>query len=117
MYIGGHGMKLLFDQNLSPRLPIRLADIYPNSMHVDAAGLGAVMDSVVWDYALENEFIVVTKDEDYSQMSVLKGSPPKVLWLVIGNCTTVEVEVLLRTHEMIIREFSVDDESGVLVLG
>ena len=75
-------MKLLFDQNLSPRLPVRLADLFPNSEPVDAVGLGSAADNSVWEYALQNGLAIVTKDEDYSQMSVLRGSPPKVLWLL-----------------------------------
>jgi len=46
-------------------------------------------DETVWEYARQNGFDLVTKDSDFSELSVLRGSPPKVIWLRIGNCTTV----------------------------
>ena len=110
-------MRLLFDQNLSPRLPARLAELFPNSVHVDAAGMGSSADPLVWDYALQNGLAIVTKDEDYSQMSVMRGCPPKVLWLLIGNCTTAEVETLLRRRLTDIVAFEQDASVGVLALG
>lgn len=110
-------MRLLFDQNLSPRLPVRLADLFPNSEHVDTVGLGSSADNLVWDYALQNGLAIVTKDEDYSQMSVMRGCPPKVLWLLIGNCTTADIEALLRVRLADIQAFEQDVSVGVLALG
>jgi len=79
---------LLFDQNLSPRLVTRLTDVYPNSLHVDTLGLGTSSDRDVWEYARLNAFIIVTKDADFSELSVLLGTPPKVIWIRRGNCYT-----------------------------
>jgi len=110
-------VRLLFDQNLSPKLALRLADLFPGSDHLDRLGLGAAPDKEIWDYALRNGFAVVTKDEDYSQLSVLLGCPPKVLWILLGNCTTSQVEALLRHHRSDIFAFESDASSGVLALG
>ena len=96
---------------------MRLADLFPNSEHVDAVGLGSAANNSVWEYARQNGLAIVTKDEDYSQMSVLLGSPPKVLWLLIGNCTTAEVEALLRLRLADILAFEQDVSVGVLALG
>ncbi len=60
---------------------------------------------------------IVTKDEDYSQLSVLLGCPPKVLWVLLGNCTTGQVEALLRRHRIDILAFDADPNVGVLALG
>jgi predicted nuclease of predicted toxin-antitoxin system len=109
-------VKLLFDQNLSPRLAKRLADLFPGSQHVDPLGLGSVPDHQVWDYAEANEFAVVTKDEDFSDLSVVRGSPPKVIWLVTGNCTTARVEALLRSRAAEIVAFGADPDAGVLAI-
>ncbi len=57
---------LLFDENLSPRLVNQLADIYPSSAHVSSVGLSNALDKVVWEYARQNDFMVVTKDADFS---------------------------------------------------
>jgi len=37
-------MKLLLDQNLSPRLADRLADLFPDSSHVQRVGLDTATD-------------------------------------------------------------------------
>lgn len=58
---------LLFDQNLSPRLVLRLLDMYPGSVHVADVGLDFVADRVVWDYARRHDYIIVTKDVDFSE--------------------------------------------------
>jgi predicted nuclease of predicted toxin-antitoxin system len=72
-------MKLLFDQNLSPRLPRLLADIYADSVHVREVGLRDADDSDVWEYAKLNGFTIVSKDSDFQQRSLLYGSPPKFI--------------------------------------
>ncbi|MEK6752499.1 MAG: DUF5615 family PIN-like protein, partial [Chloroflexota bacterium] len=58
---------LLFDQNLSPRLVEHLADIYPDSIHVFSLGLGDAMDIEIWQYAHDNDYMIVTKDADFSE--------------------------------------------------
>jgi predicted nuclease of predicted toxin-antitoxin system len=80
-------MKLLFDQNLSPRLPRLLADIYPDSVHVREIGLRDANDSTIWEYAAVHGYTIVSKDSDFQQRSLLFGSPPKFVWLRVGNCT------------------------------
>ena len=75
-------MKLLFDNNLSLRLLARLQDVFTDSQHVAYLGLDAVDDAVVWQYALEHDCCIVTKDADFNDLSVVRGSPPKVLWLI-----------------------------------
>lgn len=52
------------DENLSPKLPNLLSDIFSNSLHVRDVGMKATTDSVVWDYAKENDFMIVSKDAD-----------------------------------------------------
>jgi predicted nuclease of predicted toxin-antitoxin system len=78
-------VKLLFDYNLSPRLVTRLSDAYPNSEHVYLVGFDQAEDSVVWTYAVQNDYIIVTKDSDFSELSIIRGFPPKVIWLRRGN--------------------------------
>ena len=87
-------MKLLFDQNLSPRLVNKLADVFPDSNHVFLLGLDRAEDTEVWNYARIHAFTIVTKDADFGEMSTLRGFPPQVVWLRIGKCTTGRVEEL-----------------------
>ena len=49
-------MKLLFDENLSPKLSSRLSDLFPNFLHVREVGMKATGDAIVWDYARDNNF-------------------------------------------------------------
>jgi predicted nuclease of predicted toxin-antitoxin system len=110
-------VKLLFDENLSPRLPEVLAETYPGSLHVDVCGLGNADDSSIWQYAKDNGFTIVSKDSDFQERSVLHGQPPKFIWLRAGNCSAKEIEKLLRTGFSIIRRFIHEDEESCLVLG
>jgi len=109
-------MKLLLDQNLSHHLCARLADIYPNSEHVRNVGLKAADDVVVWDYAKEHAYVLVTKDEDFHARSLLYAHPPKVLWIRSGNCSTELVETLLRKNHHEITKFEKNTVSGFLTL-
>ncbi|MBW4523437.1 MAG: DUF5615 family PIN-like protein [Scytolyngbya sp. HA4215-MV1] len=109
-------MKLLFDQNLSPRLVNRLADLYPDSQHVSFIGLDQADDRAVWEYANQNDFTVVTRDSDFSELSVLRGFPPKAVWIRRGNCSTNQIEEVLRSHYQDIIQFNEDPNLGVLAL-
>src|SRR6185437_16029378 len=109
-------MKLLFDQNVSPKLVNRLADLFPGSSHVQSAGLDCASDDQIWEYARQNGFAIVTKDEDYNNLSVVRGSPPKVIWLQFGNCTTVHLEAVFRARFADIEAFEIDPSVGTLVL-
>jgi predicted nuclease of predicted toxin-antitoxin system len=109
-------LKLLLDENLSPRLIAAFGDLYPGSAHVEDCDLVYTADDKVWDYAGENGFAIVTKDGDFSELSVLRGSPPKVIWLRIGNCTTVRAGFLLRDAYPRIQAFLSAVEENCLVL-
>lgn len=89
-------MKLLFDENLSPNLVGRLADLFPDCCHVSEVGLQSATDPAVWNYAKSNGLVIVSKDADMHQRSFLFGAPPKVVWVRLGNCSTTDVENLLR---------------------
>ena len=48
-------------------------------------GLDKSSDIELWEYARANEFIIVTKDSDFEELSIKLGSPPKVIWIKSGN--------------------------------
>ena len=110
-------MRLLFDEQLSEDLLASLADLFPESFHVRGLDMGGASDFTVWQIAKERDCILVTKDEDFHRLSVLRGAPPKVIWLRLGNCTTEEVANLIRHHVTDIRHFSEHEEATVLELG
>ena len=109
-------MKLLFDQNLSHKLARSVADIFPDSLHVRAVGLKAADDSLIWSYAKANGFMIVSKDSDFYQMSLLFGHPPKVVWIRRGNCSTADIEAILRNHFDDIKTFYEDAYESFLIL-
>jgi predicted nuclease of predicted toxin-antitoxin system len=110
-------VRLLLDQNLSPRLVPALVDLYPGSTHVREVGLQAADDDVVWRYAAEHGFAIVSKDADFHERSFLMGHPPKVIWIRRGNCSTDEVVEILRDHHAEMLTFEGDQEGAFLALG
>jgi predicted nuclease of predicted toxin-antitoxin system len=78
-------LKLLLDQNLSYRLLRELEAHYPGSTQVRVVGLEHAEDLVIWRYAKEYGYTIVTKDSDFHEFSLLYGSLPKIIWLKCGN--------------------------------
>lgn len=109
-------MRLLFDQNLSPRLVELLSDSYPESAHIQSAGLDRAADEAVWNYAKAHGFLIVTKDTDFHERSIIAGSPPKIVWIRRGNCSTTMIEQILRRHREDIQQLSDDNNISYLVL-
>ena len=109
-------MKLLFDHHLSPRLVKSLADIYPDSNHDYALGLDQADDIIIWEHARSEGFLIVTKDADFSDLCMLPGFPPKVIWIRRGNCKTSAIEAILRHHYADIEALNKDVIVGVLTL-
>ena len=110
-------MKLLFDENLSPKLPELLEKLYPGSAHVKTCGLNKASDSEVWEYAKTHGFVIVSKDSDFQDRSLLWGSPPKVIWLRIPNCTSLEVAKVLKKSVADIEQFVAQEAVMCLELG
>jgi predicted nuclease of predicted toxin-antitoxin system len=111
------GLKLLFDENLAPRLVTALADIYPGSVHVRDVGLAGTADFAVWEHAGAGGFLLVSKDEDFHRLSVLRGFPPKVVWIRLGNCSTSDIEQILRRQFQQLIEFAAHEEAAFIALG
>jgi predicted nuclease of predicted toxin-antitoxin system len=109
-------VRLLLDQNLSPRLCQLLADLDATVAHVRDAGLQAADDAAIWDYALGHGFMIVTKDSDFNSRALLFGTPPKVVSIRLGNCSTRDIELLLRSSFAVLTHFAADTTAALLVL-
>ena len=109
-------MRLLFDHSLSPHLVVLLSDLFPDASHVYSVSLERSTDDAIWNYAREHEYTIVSRDADFSELSVLRGFPPKVIWIRSGNCTTSDIEKLIRQHSAAIQDLNKDPNSGVLSL-
>ncbi len=109
-------MKLLFDQNLSPRRVQCLSDTYPKVSHVSTLGLDSPSDEAIWLFARANDYTIVTKDADFGDLGVLRGYPPRIIWLRSGNCITQQIMLMLRTHREAIIALHRDPGIGMLTL-
>lgn len=109
-------MKLLFDENLSPRLVSILARHWPESTHVEAAGLHRATDETIWRFAREHGFAIVSKDDDFSSLALVRGAPPKVIWLQIGNAPTARVAEILGHEAKVLENFARDPGEALLTL-
>ncbi len=109
-------MKLLLDENLSPKLARALAADFPGSSQVELLGLRGSTDRTVWDVAGDHGYTIVSKDNDFRQRSFLYGPPPKVVWLAVGNAGTEAIRMLLLEHRDRIQAFTARTEEGLLVI-
>jgi len=109
-------VKLLLDENLSDRIIHRIIDLYPDSAHVKTLGLTNTDDSVIWEYARMNDCVIVSKDSDFHQRSLLYGYPPKFIYLRIGNSPTDKIVQILRSNFDTIIEFWNSEVESILVL-
>ena len=110
-------LTLLFDQNLPTRFVHSLADLFPGSAHVKSAGLTTASDRQVWDHAREIGFAIISKDADFHQMSFLYGAPPKAIWLRCGNCSTNDLEAVIRSQATDIMAFLQQSAGALLIIG
>src|SRR3989304_2074983 len=95
-------MKLLLDENLSRRIVPFLQIAFPGSSQVALLGLETVADAQIWRYAKDNGFVIVSRDSDFHERSLIEGHPPQVVWLKIPNRSkTAVLNILLDHHKEI----------------
>ena len=109
-------MKLLLDENLSRRLVAPLAAAYPQSSHVALVGLEQASDLQVWEFARSNGYAILTKDDHFSALSTLRGQPPKIIKLTMGNCDNERVLSALLTNNVQIAERFTDPQVALVEL-
>jgi predicted nuclease of predicted toxin-antitoxin system len=109
-------VKLLFDQNLSRRLVREMDAAFPGSQHVADVKLMMEDDEIVWKYAADHGFVIISKDSDFFHRALLCGHPPKVIYLRVGNCSTQHIRSLLMDNVSLIYEFISDPMESLLIL-
>ena len=110
-------MKLLFDQNLSFKLVAQLSPIFSGSRHVQDFELSRASDDEMWGFAKENDFAIVSKDSDFLQRALLRGHPPKLIYVRVGNATTQRIGELLLGSRQAITDFLSDPVESALTIG
>lgn len=109
-------MSLLFDQNLSRRLPSLLAAEYPGADLVILAGLAGADDLTVWQHAAGRGLAVVSEDSDFARLAGAHGPPTQVIWLRVGNGPTRVIADLLRNRLADVRAFLASPSAPLLEL-
>jgi predicted nuclease of predicted toxin-antitoxin system len=109
-------LKLLLDENLSPRLVPKLLSLFASLIHVRDVGLKQADDHEIWNWARANEYTIMTADADFVALSLRLGWPPKVIQIERCDFPFSVIEELLRWSSVRISEFDKDVSSGLLVL-
>lgn len=94
-----------------------LGATYPESIHVKQCGLNRASDTEVWEYAKSHGYTIVSKDSDFQERSILWGSPPKVIWVRMKNCKSIEIARLLQNARVQVEEFTNREAETFLILG
>jgi predicted nuclease of predicted toxin-antitoxin system len=109
-------MKFLLDQNISYKVGRLLEGAFGEVKHVRNLGLVDVPDLHIWQYAKANGYTIITFDSDFIDLSVLKASLPKVIWLKFGNAANLKVANKLISNQQAIAAFIQDEGDEILFL-
>ena len=107
-------MKLLLDENLSRRIVPFLQYEFPGTSQVTFLGLESASDQDIWLRAKKDGYVVVTRDADFQELSLVWGAPPQVIRLRTPNLNrTAVIQMLLDHKEQIHHSLKVDGMSSV----
>lgn len=84
-------MKFIIDAQLPPSLEAVLRQAGCDAVAVREIGLREAKDAAIWNYALQNNGVILTKDEDFAERCMASNQAPVVIWLRIGNATNPEL--------------------------
>jgi len=98
-------MKILLDANISWKLINKLKPVFGECAHVDLIGLDVPAEDIdIWNYALDNGYIIITKDNDFADLLEINGFPPKVVLLKTGNNSSQALKELLENVKPMIED-------------
>lgn len=107
-------MKLLLDENISYRVLKSLLPVFPESIHVTKQESKVSEDLEIFEFAKANGFTILTFDEDFYDIQLLKGHPPKIIWLRFGNSSNLKVITRLTDNQEAIRLFLSNPDLGII---
>jgi predicted nuclease of predicted toxin-antitoxin system len=109
-------VKALLDQNLSFRLVEVFRSRFPDSCHVRDVGLAGDDDERIWALANTEGFVIVTKDNDFLARALVRGHPPQVIQICLGNASTKQIADLLEARMDDIERFVAESTESVFML-
>jgi predicted nuclease of predicted toxin-antitoxin system len=107
-------VKLLFDQNISFRILPKISAYFAEAKQIRFLGLENSTDNEIWEYAKTHDLTIVTFDADFIDLTNLKGFPPKIVWLRIGNTTTENIAKVIIENHVKLEEFIENTEIAFL---
>ena len=102
-------MRFLVDTQLPAALARWLREKGHSADHVLEIGLAQSKDTLIWQYAHDQRAVIVTKDEDFAEITRSSRPGPAVVWLRIGNSST---PVLLAWLELLLPRIVLQLEKG-----
>lgn len=105
---------LLFDENLSRKLPLLLEEHFEDCKHVFDLNLQRTDDIEVWRISKEKGFTILSKDSDFHNLLISHGYPPKLIWLRTGNISTKQIASILLSLKAEIKYFIGNKDQGLL---
>jgi predicted nuclease of predicted toxin-antitoxin system len=109
-------VKALIDQNLSFRLVDVLLPRFPGSCHVRDVALAGEDDERIWRFARDEGFCILTKDNDFLARALVRGHPPQVIQVCLGNASTRQIAAVLQSRADDIERFVADNAESVFLL-
>ena len=110
-------MKLLLDANISWRVAKIVSPYFAECIHINTIfSTTSVTDISIWNYALDESYLIVTNDEDFLNLLLVKGFPPKIILLRTGNQNNLQLAQLIIKHKTDIEQLFYSDELGILEL-
>jgi predicted nuclease of predicted toxin-antitoxin system len=107
-------VKLLLDENLSWRMVNKLGVVFPEVVHVTSLNISQpASDISIWDFAKKNGYTIVSKDDDFEKIVLLRKAPPKLLFLKTYNLNTEKLVNLIIANNIKIKEFINSDENDI----
>ena len=109
-------MNFLVDTQLPPRLAAWFSDKGYDSRHtMDYANGVLLKDREIREIAIKEERIIITKDSDFEDFFFVKGAPPRILLISIGNCSNSElINRVDQNLNILLKRFR--DNSNLVVL-
>jgi predicted nuclease of predicted toxin-antitoxin system len=90
---------LILDAQLPPTLAVWISDTFKiDCFSATFLGLRDASDIEIFNFARQNQSIVITKDDDFVELLNRLGSPPKILWLTCGNTSKERLKVIFENH-------------------
>ena len=74
-------MRFIVDAQRPPALARWLAAAGYQAEHVADRRMAAASDTEIWDVALADGAVIITKDEDFARRKVLLDGGPAVIWI------------------------------------